>query len=431
MPNQLSLHQHELVSDEIHEVIGYKPHWIVRRGNFIFFLIILFLLSLTWFIKYPDIVNTSARLVAINPPKLITAKVEGRILKLFVVNEQTVVKDQHLGYIESAANYEQVMKLQNWINRTMNVTGENNYDVLISDPLPDLSDLGELQVNCQAFENEFSETKQILSGGYYQKKRNALQKDVQFLSILKTNTTQQKQLLEQDQQLQQKEYSAYETLAKDKVIASLELNQYKSKLITKDQSLQQVNAQITNSDMNKHNKEKELLDLQKIITDQQQKFRSALLNLKSQVEKWIQQYVLVASEEGKVLFVSSLQENEMITNGQQLFFIQPNQTRVYAELMAAQNRLGKIKTGQRVMIKAESYPSDEFGYLTGTVSYISNIPSRRDSFLIKVDLPKGLQTNYNKTIFFKNNLSAQAEVITDDRKLVDRLAGQLKQIWER
>jgi HlyD family secretion protein len=431
MPEQLTSYRHELVSDEIHDVISYRPHWIVRNGNVFFVLIILFILSLTWFIKYPDIITASARLVAINPPKLIVSRAEGRLLKLFVDNEQIVAKDQHLGHIESTANYEQIMKLQAWINKTINATDENNYGILISDQLPDLSKLGELQTNYQAFENELAETKQILGGGYYQKKRNALQKDVQYLTSLKNNTTQQKELLEEDKQLQEKEYAAYEALAKDKVIAPLELNQYKSKLIVKDQNLEQMNTQITNSDISKHNKEKELLDLQKIITDQQQKFHSALLDLKSQVEKWIQQYVFVASEEGKVLFVSSLQENEMITNGQQLFFIQPNETRVYAELVASQNRLGKIKTGQKVMIQVESYPSSEFGYLTGTINYISSIPTRRDSFLIKADLPKGLQTNYNKTIFFRNNLSAQGEVITDDRKLFDRLAGQLKQIWER
>jgi hypothetical protein len=40
---------------------------------------------------------------------------------------------------------------------------------------------------------------------------------------------------------------------------------------------------------------------------------------------------------------------------------------------------------------------------------------------------EGLKANYNKEIFFRNNLSAQAEIITDDRKLFDRFLGQLKQ----
>lgn len=83
------------------------------------------------------------------------------------------------------------------------------------------------------------------------------------------------------------------------------------------------------------------------------------------------------------------------------------------------------------MIKVESYPSNEFGYLAGTVSYISNIPNRRDSFLIKVDLPRGLETNYGKTIFFRNGLTAGAEIITDSRRLFDRLTGQLKQVLKK
>lgn len=237
MQGRLSLYQHELISDEVNEVISHQPHWIVRRGNMIFLLILFFLLSLTWFIKYPDVVNASARLVAINPPKLITARSEGRLLKLFVANEQSVTRDQHLGYIESTAKYEQVIELQVWINKTIQSTRGDNYDVLVSDPLPNLTDLGELQSGYQSFENELLETKQILGGGYYQKKKNALAKDLQYLTDLKNNTIQQKELLEQDHQLQQKEYKAYESLAKDKVIAPLELNQYKSKLIAKDHGI--------------------------------------------------------------------------------------------------------------------------------------------------------------------------------------------------
>jgi HlyD family secretion protein len=421
----------ELISDEVQEVISYRPHWIIRKGNAVFLLILLLLLSLTWFIKYPDIVNGSARLLALNPPKLVSAKTEGKLVKLFVKNEQWVQKNQHLAYMESTASYTEVVELKEWIDTTIISILANQYEKLHANPLPQFADLGELQTGYQLFQNEFLQTKQTLTNGYYQAKRNALNKDLQYLSSLKNNTYQQQQLSAEDQQLLEKEYKAYEKLAEEKVIAPLELNQYKSKLLAKEQSLKQTGSQITNSDMSSHSKQKELLDLQKTITDQQQQFYSSLLDLKSQVEKWVQQYVLVAAEDGRVLFISSLQENELINSGQGLFYIEPKQTKFYAELMSGQRSFGKIKTGQKVMLKAESYPSTEFGYLTGTVGYISNIPSRRDSFLIKVELPKGLQTNYNKTIYFRNNLSAQAEIITDNRRLFERLLGQLKQIWER
>lgn len=424
-------YREELISDEVQEVISYQPHWVIRKGNAFFLLILLLLLSLTWFIKYPDIVNGSARLVALNPPKMVSSKTEGKLVKLFVSNEQWVQKNQHLAYMESTADYKEVIKLKSWIDEIITATQINEYEILNSNPLPEFADLGELQSNYQLFQNEFLQTKQTLTSGYFQKKRNALTKDLQYLTALKNNTYQQQQLSAEDQKLLENEYKAYKKLAEEKVIAPLELNQYKSKLLAKEQSLKQTGSQITNNDISSHSKQKELLDLQKTVTDQQQQFHSSLLELKSQVGKWIQQYVLVASEEGKVLFVSSLQENELITAGQGLFYIEPKQTQFYAELMTSQKGFGKIKKGQKVMLKAESYPSAEFGYLTGTVRYISNMPSRRDSFLVKVDLPKGLQTNYNKAIYFRNNLSAQAEIVTDSRRLFERLMGQLKQIWER
>ncbi|MBS1620442.1 MAG: HlyD family efflux transporter periplasmic adaptor subunit [Bacteroidetes bacterium] len=424
-------HGEALVSSEIQEIISYRPHWIIRKGNILFLLIILFLLALTWFIKYPDIINGSARLVALNPPKLITSKVEGKLLKLFVTNEQQVQQGTHLGYMESTAVYKEVMKLQLWVDSIICSIEHDNYEILTRYPLPELTNLGELQTNYQSFQNELAETMQTLTSGYYVKKKISLEKDLNYLGNLKNNALQQQQLLKNDKQLQDTEYKAYQSLAKDKVIAPLELNQYKSKLIAKEQSLKQLDVQITNNDISSHGKQKEILELEKQVTGEQQKFHSALLVLKSDIEKWVQQYVLAAPEAGKVLFVSSLQENEMISAGQSLFYVQPQQSQFYAELMAGQKGLGKIKPGQKVMIKLESFPSEEVGYINGEVNYISDLPNRRDSFLIKVNLPKGLQTNYGKQIFFRNDLSARAEIITDNRKLFDRLLGQLKQVWER
>ena len=143
----LPQYRNELVSDEIQEVISYRPHWIIRKGNILFLLIVLFLLSLTWFIRYPDIINGSARLVALDPPKLITSKVEGKLMKLFITNDQLVQKEQHLGFMESTADYYEVIRLQHWVDTIIGSTENNNYEILTGYPLPELPDLGELQAN--------------------------------------------------------------------------------------------------------------------------------------------------------------------------------------------------------------------------------------------------------------------------------------------
>lgn len=421
----------ELISEEVMEIISFQPHWIIRRGNVIFLAVILLMLILTWFIQYPYRVKASARLLALNAPKIVVSKTEGKLDKLLVRNEQVVTTGQQLAWLQSTASHEQVQQLQDWIIRAEPIIKERGLSVLSANTLPDLSLLGELQPFYQDFQTILLETKQILSSGYYQKKREALQRDLQYLSALKNNTVQQKELLEQDQQLQKKEYDAYTSLAKDNVIAPLELNQYKSKLLAKSQSMQQADAQITNNEISSHNKRKELLDLQKFEMDQGQKFHSSLLNLKNEIDKWIQQYVVKAPESGKVFFINSLQENQLITTGQELFYVQSSQSQFYCELMASQNGFGKIKQGQKVLLRADGYPDAEFGYLTGKIIYISSLPNRKDSFLIKLNLPNGLITSYNKEVFFRNGLSAKAEIITDNRRLLGRLLGQLREVWNR
>jgi HlyD family secretion protein len=142
----------------------------------------------------------------------------------------------------------------------------------------------------------------------------------------------------------------------------------------------------------------------------------------------MQKYVITASESGKVLFASTLQENQLLSINQELFYIQPVKSEYYGELMAAQKGLGKIKTGQKVLVKIESYPSEEFGWINGTVDYISSMPNRRDSFIVKVALPKGLKTNFDQDIVFRNSLSGSGEIITRDRRLFERLLGDLSVI---
>lgn len=421
----------ELISEEVQDIISYRPHWIVRKGNTVFLLVLLLLLALTWVIQYPDKIVAPSRLVALNPPKLVAAKTEGKIIRLFVIDEQTIKKGEQLAHLESTANYGEVSQLQQWIEQAIIAMQEKELNWLNQRPLPILSRLGELQGVYQQFQNELEITRQTLPSGYYQRKKNALQKDLDYLASLRSNTNQQKELIAENKSLDQAELEAYEKLAKEKIIAPMELNRYKEKLLTKEQSLKQANAQVTNTDISSHGKRKEILDLDKLVADQQQQFYSSLLELKSETEKWLQRYVLVAPEDGKVVFVSTLRENELVSNGQGLFYVQPGEINYYAELMAGQRGFGKVQKGQKVILKAESYPATEFGYLTGTVSHISLLPGRNDSFLVKVSLPQRLITNYGQSIFFRNNSAATAEIITDNRRLFDRLVGQLKAIFRK
>lgn len=421
--------RHHLLSEEMQEIISYQPHWFIRRGNIIFLVILLALLSVSWAIKYPDTVHTSVRLMAVNAPKMLQPKSGGKLEKIFVSSGDHVTAGQHLAYIENTAGYKDVMNLYNWVKKTEAVIGNEDNALSKLDPLPVSTALGNVQPAYQDFALVLKETKETLPGGYYHKKINTVQKDLDYLSSLRTDASRQQDIIVKDQEIQKKELEVYEKLAAEKVIAPMELNQYKSRLLAKDQALKQAHAQITNNDIGSLAKRKEIMELQKAMADQQHQFIASLHLLNEKIEEWIQQYVIVASETGRLEYTSFLQENQLVQAGQSLFFVQQPQSGYYAEMKAGQAGFGKIKNGQRVIIKLDGFPESEYGHIEGRVSLITGLPDGRDSFLIKVELPAGLQTSYNRQISFQNSLSASGQVITENRRLSDRFFSQVKQLF--
>lgn len=421
----------ELISTEVQEIISYRPHWLIRRGNMIFFLVLVAMLAGTWFIQYPDIVNGSVRIVAVDAPKSVTTKTEGNLVKLLVRSEANVVQGQPLAFMQSTGKHEEVFELKHWIQFIELPVTKDSMEIILKNVFPVLNNLGELQSEYEIFRIQLKETIEILQSGYYQQKRKTLYTDLAYLVQLKNNLNKQNQLLQNEYEVQKIDYNAKDYLTKEKVIAPLELNQEKGKLLLKEQGLEQMTAQLINSNVASHNKQKELLELQKFVSDQQIKFQSALLNLKSKTVEWMKRYVLTAPQSGKLFYTSFLEENQLLSANTELFYIQPASTTYYASLTAGQNGIGKLALDQKVVIRLQGYPSEQFGYLTGKVSYISNLPNGNDSFLIKVDLPNGLVTNQAKTLFFKNNLLATGEIVAQNKRLIERFTGKLYEILKR
>lgn len=429
MPASTSIQQQELLSSEVQEIISYRPHWIVRKGNLVFLFVLLLLLTGSWFIRYPDMVKASGRLAAIDGPKTIIARAEGKIEKLLVQNETMVMQGQPLAFLQSTAKHNEVMQLFNWIETVEQQVAANNLEQLTALPTSVL--LGELQPDYEQFKLQWKELQTLSGNGYYNKKRATLSYDLTLLSQQRSGLLKQNSLLDSDYVLQQKDYTAKAYLTDEKVIAPLELNMEKGKLLQKQQGMEQMNSQLLSNVINRHNKTKEIIELEKNILDLQLNFQSALFVLKSKTQDWINRYVLVAAQSGKLYYSSFLQENQFVAAGAELFYVQPASSNYYAEVKAGQVGFGKLAVGQKVLLYNDGYPTEEFGYLSGTISYISNLPGRTDSFLVKVDLPNGLVTNRGKQIFFRNNLHAQANVVTNERRLLERFTGKLYEIVKR
>ena len=420
----------ELLEEDIYERSTYHTSWFIRHGNVIMFSVLCLVVALAWIVQYPDIVKASARIVAGEPPKEIFSRATGKIEKILIAQDEQVQKDQFLAFIQSTAKHEEITGLNTWIQAVEPML-DSGVVAVLKYQIPVFKNLGELQASYEKVLNTYTELSLMYSSGYYREKRNSLVNDLRYLQEATRNVADQKKLVEEDYNLQQVEFNAKEKLVKDKVIAPLEFNQDRSKILAKKQSIQQMEAQLINSSLTANIKKAELLGLEKAVFDQEKLLSGLIKTLKSEVAGWIHKYIVTSPADGVITFARPWQENQIVSGDQVLFYLQSPQHSYYCEITAGQHGIGKVQIGQRVSIRVDGYPSSEFGLLVGKVRYISDIPTVKDSFLIMVDLTHGLTTNFNRSLKFRNNLTGSSEIFTDSRKLIDRLLGNADQLIKR
>jgi multidrug efflux pump subunit AcrA (membrane-fusion protein) len=425
MPNQL-----QLLSTEVQEIISNNPNWIIRNGNLIFLLIIGILIGCTFFISYPDIVKTNATLVSINSPKEVKSKIEGKLIKLNAIEGKYVLQNELLGFIESTANHNEVIMLSKIIDSVQVWLQQNQTETISSYLSQPFLNLGEVQSNYQNFSQAFVIFKQYLSSGYFLKKKGMLKSDMVYLQRLHSNLIERKAMQQQDVSLAKETFDANASLKDDKIISPLDYRNEKSKYINKAVSIPQINAALIDNENNQHQKQKEIAQLENEIAQQKIIFTEALNTLKSNLEDWKSKYLLLAPIAGKITFAQFIQENQQVKSNQPICFINPQNTQYFAQLNIPQYNFGKIKQKQKVLLKIAAYPYQEFGTLKGELSFIAAIPTD-SGYLAKVVLKDGLKTNYQKTLLFHEGLTAQAEVITEDLKLSDRLFNQIRQLIKK
>ena len=141
----------EIRSEEVQEILSFVPNWMIRWGNALFLFLIVLLLTLSWFVKYPDIVIAQAVITTAVPPQKEYAKTSGKIDTLFVVDAQKVVVNQPLAIIENTANYTDIFFLKSVIDT---ITIQKQAFIFPLERMPILF-LGNVETSYAIFENNY------------------------------------------------------------------------------------------------------------------------------------------------------------------------------------------------------------------------------------------------------------------------------------
>lgn len=407
-------------SEAAQEIISRKPEFFEKWALLLFLAILLLLTAGTWFIKYPDIIEASGKLSAENAPKEIIPLQAGRLIKLLVKDGDMVNKGQLIGWMESAADAEEVLALSNQLDSAAELMAAGSTQLPLTIFSKHYQDLGDLQAPYQGFNTALQQYNDYVVNGFYIHKKELLQKDMASLQQMNASLAAQKNLTREDEDSSERTLAMNKILFNEKVISAEEYRTAKSKYLNKKMAIPQLNASLLGNQNEQRNKIKEEEQLDHDMAQQKIIFEQALLTLKSSVDGWVRQYVLISPIRGRLVFAYPLEQNKFVEQGKLMGYVDPTDSKYYVEMTLAQNNLGKVDTGMAVQLRFDAYPYQEAGFVKGTLNYISPIASDT-GFLAIVRLPGGLTSSLHQTFQYKNGLSAKALVITKDMRLLQRI----------
>ncbi|MFB6453875.1 HlyD family secretion protein [Chitinophaga sp. Hz27] len=414
-------------SEMTQEIISRKPGFVEKWALLIFMGILLALFGATWFIRYPDIVETRATLTAANAPKEIIARQEGRLVKLFLHNNEKVKKGEVFGWIECTGSHKELLALSERVDSSvalLNTAQGTTVSALFN---KQFNNLGEIQQGYQAFITSLQLYNDYIVNGFFARRKEKLQIDIQSLERTNLILHKQIQLAEQDVKLAEETYKMNLQLSEEKVLSSEEFRQEKSKFVNKQMAIPQMETSLIANETQIRNKAEEISQLDHDMQQQQVVFQQAMLSLKSSIDEWKKKYVLQSPVDGKIVFVVPIQENQFMQPGKIIGYINPEDSHFYAEAYLPQSNFGKVDTGLKVQLRFDAYPYQELGFVEGTINYISNVGAD-SGFLATIRLDNGLMTNNRNPIPYRSGLKAQGIVITRNMRLLQRIGHSINRL---
>jgi HlyD family secretion protein len=412
-------------SESIQDIIGTNPSAIVRWGNTFMFIICTILISLCWLIKYPDTIVSQITVKTSINPKPVTAKLDGKLIKLLIKDGEVVKRDQHLAYIEALASVEDIMELETNLSRIDTLLINGQWDAIKTINFIKFNRFGEVQSPFETFYISLQTLQAYWNGNIITGKKQLIQNEIKTLSNLNLNLSEQEREVQKDLKLAEDEYKTNLNLFFDNVIALSELKQIESKYIAKKLIYKQLQSHILNNNNSQYSTTKQLVDINDNIEQEKLNFMKQFNILKNDIANWKHQFILSALDNGKISFAGSIEEFQSVTKGQDIFYVMPENIYYLGEINLDQYNLGKVENGQTVIIKLKSYPFEEYGVVKGIVDNISEIDVNKQ-YLVKVKLPDGITTNLKKKLKFRFGMLGDVEIITKNTKVIDKLIYKLK-----
>ncbi len=437
--DEQKLHLVDQRTEEVQDIIERMP---TRFGFYVSMIVVLlFILFFIfgWVIRYPDIVTGQMTINATAAPIKLIANSSGKIRLMGARTMEEIKEGQIIAFVENPTSPANVLYIDSLL-KVYNPS-ENGITAL-NKLLPKNFSLGELNPKYYVFANALQEYANYEEDKLYDKQGENFQALYKEQLNAITSANAKLAMAKNSLVYARKFYRRDSTLLQKKVISEGEMDKSELNYISSKDNLQNAMANLINAKQAAQQTKSRIQELNIQKPEKNQELRIALVSAYNDfidnIKSWEQKYVFKAPMEGTLQFLKFYNENQFLQAGEEVFTIVPKAGEAFGQVILPAQGSGKIKTGQEVIVKLDNFPYLEYGSITGRVKSISlttnTIKTQNnqvDTYMVLVDFPHQLKTNYGTQLAFKAEAKGSAEIITNDRRLIERLFDNLRYVMKK
>jgi len=428
----------EIRSEEVQEILGTPPGWMVRWGTILILVALMVMAWLSWYFRYPEKIEAPITITTTIPPTDVIAEANGYLAELLVEDGDTVQQGEVLGLIQSPVAFDDVIYLEKYL---INLEKLDETAILSSRPDRNLVLDNTLQEAYSDFIQAYEEYTFRVERNFSKTNINRYRSQIRTIERSISAEESKKQKVEDQLMRLRKIYERRQDMyAKGGYpLADLEntyfeivdlekqIKQFESNIIEKELAIEQIKSEITSV----------LQQSRESNASTYVRLNETINQLQSKIDQWKRTYLLTAHMDGVVSFFSaSSTARQYVRQGDAIVAILPlgfsrnDKNELIGKVSLPISGSGKVERGQRVIVKLDSYPYQEFGTVDGRVRYKARLP-RNNTYAIEVTFPEGLTTSYGRVLNFDQQMVGKAEIITKEKRFVERVFEKLIEVFNR
>lgn len=152
---------------------------------------------------------------------------------------------------------------------------------------------------------------------------------------------------------------------------------------------------------------------------------NAVSRLSTAVNEWEKAYLLVSPMDGHIAFMQLWEGSQYVNADETMFVIISNHDSSYkGKSLLPMQEAGKVRIGQRVIVRLTGFSEQEYGFVEGKVVSLSPVPDEEGNYVMEIGFSDDALLKDGKTFLAMKVIMGTAEIIINDCNLLERLFNQ-------